>query len=189
MVQRNRIGVILDRVMPVDLALAIGVIGIDVVARLMPHMPNFTPVAASALFAGAVFRTRTLAFVVPLTAMMFSDCVLGFYDWRVMSVVYVALMVPAAFGLLIRYLRASALLFPLALAGSVLFFIATNCAVWMFSGIYAHDATGLIKCYVAALPFFQYTLMGDLFWTVVLFGVFWLGRRAFVTKRAMRFVA
>lgn len=179
MVQRNRIGAALDRFfMPIDLALAISLISIDVVARIMPHVPNFTPVAASALFAGTVFRTRTLTLVVPLAAMVFSDCVLGFYDWRVMSVVYVSLVMPAAFGRLVRHLGASMLLFPLALMASLLFFITTNFAVWMFSGIYTHDATGLIKCYIAALPFFQYTLMGDLFWTVVLFGVFWLGRRA-----------
>ena len=78
-----------------ELALAMGIIGLDVVARLAPHAPNFTPVAASALFAGAVLRSRALALAVPVAAMLATDAVLGGYDWRVMGVVYAALALPA----------------------------------------------------------------------------------------------
>jgi hypothetical protein len=35
-----------------ELALAMSLVGLDVIARVAPHAPNFTPVAASALFAG-----------------------------------------------------------------------------------------------------------------------------------------
>jgi uncharacterized protein DUF6580 len=162
-----------------ELALVLGLIGLDVIARLLPHAPNFVPIAASALFAGAVLGTRPLAFVVPLAAMALSDCVLGFYDWHVMIVVYSALMVPAAMGLLARRSGVLIVLFPLALASSVIFFITTNFAVWMFSGIYARDIAGLSKCYFAAIPFFQNTLLGDLFWTAILFGALSIFRFVF----------
>ena len=33
---------------------------------------------------------------------------------------------------------------------------------------------GLTQCYVAALPFLDKTVLGDLFWTAVLFGGAWL---------------
>ena len=64
------------------------------------------------------------------------------------------------------------------------FFVTSNFAVWMFSGIYARDIAGLVKCYIAALPFFQNTLMGDLFWTAVLFGGLWVVRLALGERRA-----
>jgi len=155
-----------------ELALAMGLVGLDVMARLMPHAPNFTPVAASALFAGAVLRSRTLALAVPVAAMLASDAVLGGYDWRVMGVVYAALALPALLG---RWGRArGAIMFaPLALASSLIFFVTTNFVVWAFSGMYAHDLAGLIHCYVAALPFLQNTIIGDMFWATLLFGGWW----------------
>jgi hypothetical protein len=87
-------------------------------------------------------------------------------------------------GLLTRDSWKPIRLVPLAALSSVFFFVTSNFAVWMFSGIYARDAAGLVKCYIAALPFFQNTLMGDLFWTAVLFGGLWLARRAFGGRRA-----
>jgi hypothetical protein len=45
--------------------------------RLAPHPPNVTPIAAMALFGGAYFRGRKIAFLLPLAAMLLSDLVLG----------------------------------------------------------------------------------------------------------------
>ena len=59
-----------------------------------------------------------------------------------------------------------------AIASSVLFFIITNFGMWMFSGIYPRTVAGLSACYVAAIPFFQNTLAGDLFYATLLFGGF-----------------
>jgi hypothetical protein len=159
-----------------DLALAMSLVGLDVIARLAPHAPNFTPVAASALFAGAVLRSRSLAVAVPLAAMLASDFILGGYDWRVMGVVYAALALPALLG---RWGRARGVivLVPLALSSSLFFFATTNFAVWVFSGMYTHDFAGLIHCYVAALPFLQNTIIGDMFWTILLFGGGWWSAR------------
>jgi hypothetical protein len=158
-----------------EVALAMGLVGLDVVARLAPHAPNFTPVAASALFAGTVLRSRTLALAVPLAAMLASDFVLGGYDWRIIAVVYAALALPALLGRWGRA-RGAIVLAPLALSSSLFFFATTNLAVWAFSGMYTHDLAGLIHCYVAALPFLQNTIIGDMFWTTLLFGAWWSAR-------------
>jgi hypothetical protein len=158
-----------------ELALAMSLVGLDVVARVAPHAPNLTPVAASALFAGMVLRSRALALSVPLAAMLLSDLVLGCHDWRVMGVVYAALALPALLGIWVRA-RSAVLLAPLALSSSLLFFATTNFAVWAFSGMYALDLAGLVHCYVAALPFLQNTVIGDLFWTTLLFGSWWAAR-------------
>ena len=159
-----------------DVLLATGLISLDVVARLVPHAPNFTPLAASALFAAAVFRVRILSLAVPLIAMALSDSVLGFYDWRVMSVVYAAIALPAGMALCAGRLRSPIVVLSLALSSSVVFFVSTNFAVWAFGTTYTHDFAGLSTCYVAALPFFQNTLGGDLCWTCALFGGYQLFR-------------
>ena len=161
-----------------ELALALSLVALDVVVRLAPHAPNFTPVAASALFAGAVLRSRPLALAVPLAAMFVSDLVLGFHDWVVTGVVYAALELPALLGMWARA-RSAVLLAPLALGSSLFFFTSTNFAVWVSSGMYAHDLDGLIRCYVAALPFLQNTVVGDMFWTALLFGGWWSARALF----------
>ena len=158
-----------------ELALAMSLVGLDVVARLAPHAPNFTPIAASALFAGAVLRSRVLALAVPLAAMLASDFILGGYDWRVMGVVYTALALPALLGGCARA-RGAIVLAPLALSSSLFFFATTNFAVWAFSGMYTHDLAGLVHCYVAALPFLQNTVIGDVFWTTLLFGGWWIAQ-------------
>ena len=157
---------------PGELSLAMSLAGLDVVARVAPHAPNVTPIAASAVLAGMVLRSRALAVAVPLSAMLVSDLVTGAYDWRIMGVVYAALALPA---LLARWGRARPMLVlaPLVLSSSLLFFATTNFAVWAFSGMYAHDLNGLVLCYVAALPFLWNTVAGDMLWTTLLFATWW----------------
>ena len=152
-----------------DLLLVAVLIALGVAGRLLPHLPIVTPVAASALFASRVLRVRALAFVVPVAAMALSDAALGFYDWRVMLVVYAALAVPALGGCLFHRLRATGIA-AIVLSSSLIFFIASNFAVWAFSGMYANDLAGLIVCYVAALPFLKYAVAGDAVWAAALFG-------------------
>ena len=159
---------------PGELSLAISLVGLDIVARVAPHAPNVTPIAASAVFAGMVLRSRALALAlaVPIAALLLSDLVVGAYDWRIMGVVYAALALPA---LAARWGRARpvVVLAPLVLSSSLLFFATTNFAVWAFSGMYSHDLHGLIHCYVAALPFLWNTVAGDALWATLLFGTWW----------------
>jgi hypothetical protein len=155
--------------------MAATLIGLVVATRLLPHAPNFTAVAASGLFAGAVLRSRMLGLVVPLAAMALSDSVLGFYDWPIMAAVYFGFAVPACLGWVFRRFHL-ALLVPAAAVCSLFFFVETNFAVWLFGGIYPHRLDGLIACYVAALPFFQNMLSGDIFWTATILSSFWVAR-------------
>ena len=39
---------------------------IAAITRLLPHPPNFTPIAAIALFGGACFSNKKLAFILPI---------------------------------------------------------------------------------------------------------------------------
>lgn len=151
--------------------------------RLLPHPPNFTPVAAIALFGGAHFSSRRAALAMPLVAMFLSDLVLGFfvYDFgwfhRSMSVVYACFVLTVCLGVAIRKRRTPLAVTGAALTGSVLFFIVTNFAVWLRGSLYPKTLEGLATCYVAAIPFFRNTLAGDAFYTLVLFGGFALAER------------
>ncbi len=156
---------------------------LGVVGRLLPHPPNFTPVAAAALFGGFLIRDWRLALLVPLIIMFISDRFHTIYQPEILVVVYGSLCLPVV---LRRFLRSRLTPFRVAgcaLASSLLFYLLTNFAFWWFSPFYSHDLPGLLACYVAGLPFLKYTLAGDLFWSSGLFGAYALGCSVMETSR------
>jgi hypothetical protein len=156
-------------------------------SRLIPHPPNLTSVTAVALFGGAYFSDKRLAFLVPLAALFLSDLILGFYSH--MEVVYLSFALIVCVGLWLQKRRSAFHIAGAALASSVLFFLITNFGVWAFGSLYPKTIAGLLACYVAAIPFFQNTLQGDLFFTAVLFGGFALLERSFPPLREPRTAA
>jgi hypothetical protein len=158
----------------IDLALVVFLVALDVAARLIPHVPGVWPVAASALFAGRMLRLPLLAFVVPLAATVLSNVFLPGDDGRVLLVVAAALCVPALLGIAIRRRGGAAPTVAAMIGSSLVFFAATNFAVWAFDGMYPMTLAGLARCYAAALPFLDRTVVGDLAWCAALFGGAWL---------------
>ena len=150
--------------------------------RLVPHPPNFTPVGAMALFGGAYFGKRALAFVAPLGALLLSDAILGFHSG--MPYVYGSVALIAVIGCTVAGEVTALRVGAAAVLSSVLFFVVTNFGTWLDSGMYPHTAPGLAACYIAAIPFFQNTLAGDLFFTALLFGGFALLERQVPVLRA-----
>lgn len=138
---------------------------------------NFSPVAAIALFAGAMMGNRIAAFAAPLGIMFVSDLVLGFHD--TMWAVYLSLTLVVGIGLVLRARPGMLHAMVGAVAGSVIFFLLTNAAVWMNGTIYSPGFAGLWESYVAGLPFYRNSLMGDLFFTVALFGTYELAASRF----------
>lgn len=149
-------------------------VGLAVFSRMIDHAPNLTAVAAVAMFAGWYFRGRALALAAPISAMLISDVLIGGYQPLVMLAVYSALAAPVLLGRFFGRERSPAGLLGRAMLGSfasaTLFFVVTNLAVWLASGYYPRSAEGLLACYAAALPFFRYTLAGDLGYAMLLFG-------------------
>ena len=143
--------------------------------RLLPHPPNVAPIAAMALFGGAHFARKGWAVAVPLAALLLSDVFLGFHS--LMPVVYIAFAAIIGIGFLLRAGYRLHHIAGASVAGSVLFFVVTNFGVWLLGSLYPKTVGGLLACYVAALPFFQNTLLGDAFFTAVLFGGFALAQR------------
>jgi hypothetical protein len=138
--------------------------------RLVPHPPNFSPIDAMALFSGAYLGRRVLAFAAPLGALLLSDLVLGFYHGQMTVYFSVALIVVIGMAALNR--RSALRIGTAAIASAILFFVITNFGMWLSSGFYPRTLTGLETCFVAAIPFFQNTLGGDLFYATLLFGGF-----------------
>lgn len=140
--------------------------------RLLPHPPGFSPMIAVALFAGFYLRHRYLPFVLIISSMLLSDLLLGAYEVGSMMVVYLALLLPVVLGGFLRKGLSIKRLGVATIGGSLLFFIASNFAVWLFNGWYAPTLAGLIECYIAAIPFYQNALAGDLLYTALIFGVY-----------------
>ena len=138
--------------------------------RLVPHPPNFSPIDAMALFSGAYLGRRWIAFVAPLAALLLSDLALGFYAG--MTTVYATVALIVVIGWWVSSRRTPLRIGTAAIAGSVAFFAITNFAVWLSSGFYPLTYAGLIACYTAAIPFFQNTVAGDVFYAALLFGGF-----------------
>jgi hypothetical protein len=150
--------------------------------RLLPHPPNFTPIGAMALFSGAYIGRRRLAFAAPLGALLLSDLVLGLYHG--MATVYFSVALIVMIGMVALKRTSAVRVGSAAILSSVLFFVITNFGMWMFSGFYPRTLAGLEACYVAAIPFFQNTVVGDLFYAALLFGGFRIAERLVPQLRA-----
>lgn len=169
-------------------------------ARLLPHEPNFTPLAAIALFSGTYLfhhkgirqtikssllsnRINTIIqnifpFAVPLAALVLSDFFIGFYNPIVMVFVYGSFVLSIFIGRLIRTKITASKITIGSLIGSIQFYLLTNFAVWLIPGsLYSKTLDGLIASYVAGIPFFRNTIMGDLFYVGVIFGSYALATK------------
>jgi hypothetical protein len=158
-------------------SLALGLTTLGALARLVPHVPNFTPVGGLSLYAGGRLR-RWQAYVLPLLLMAVTDPLVGGYSFAT-PFVYASLLLNVWIGS--RMLRASASPMRIggaAAIGSLQFFLITNFAVWLsFPTTYAHTLSGLAACYVAAIPFYGRMLAADLLYAGALFGLHaWLTR-------------
>ncbi len=138
-----------------------------VVARLLPHAPNFTPIAAIALF-GGVYLNKKYALILPLVAMFIADLFIGFHE--TMFAVYGAFLLTGCIGLWLRNHKSFKNVLAASLGSSILFFLITNFGFWLTYSLYPKTFAGQIEAYTMALPFFRNTLAGDLFFVGVFFG-------------------
>ncbi len=174
-----------------NLFLILGAVLVASVFRIIPHYPNFTPVAAIALMGGAFIGNRWLSVLVPLLAMLVSDYLtLVFVNaaWATpyeyfSSVgtlfIYASIVVTTLLGRLngrpqnesfISKNYSGKLAFN-ALAAAIIFFVLSNIGVWLNGDIFATNAVGLGATFIAALPFFGYNVAGNLLYSFLFFGI------------------
>jgi hypothetical protein len=123
--------------------------------RLIPHLPNFTPITSLALFSGLMFKRRWLSITIPILAMILSDLVLGFSEITIW--VYLGISAISMVSWFQRKININSILI-----SSLVFFIISNFGVWVIG--YPHTIDGLLTCFTLAIPFFGYSILGDLFW-------------------------
>lgn len=160
---------------------------VGVVARLVPHIPNFAPVTATALFCGAYMSKRysfaaigaimllsdyLLLYINPYGRTSFSHLYMPWDLWHSAIVyVYLSFGISALVGWFVKSRRTGGVVILATLFCSVQFFLVTNAGVWI-AGAYDRGLDGLWQSYVAAIPYFRGTLLGDLFYTCAFFGMF-----------------
>jgi hypothetical protein len=159
--------------------------GLAAALRLIPLAGwNVAPVGALALYGGARLPWWA-ALGLPLGLMYATDLIL----WRTTGArpldlfVYGSYAAIALIGMLLRRTSSPTAIGLAAVASSALFFLVTNYGSWLDlrgpAGFYDDSLTGLLACYAAGLEFARGTIVGDLLFTPVLFGVHaLLGRRA-----------
>ena len=166
-------------------------------SRLIPHPPNFAPIGGMALFGATYYVRKVWAYLIPVAAMWISDLILNnvvyaqYFD-KFVWLYAGSLFTYAAFAIIVlmgtftlRKVRVPQLLFS-ALGASVIFYLVSNFGVWLTSGMYPRSWEGLMACYVAAIPFFHNTVLGDLCYTAALFGLFESSLYLFPSLRTQR---
>ena len=144
----------------------IGLILILALARLIPHPPNFTPVIAVAILSGYFFKNVNLSLLTLLVAMLISDLFIGFYE-NVIFVYASLLLITFAFHKINKKINFKNL-FIYGFAGSLIFFIVSNFGVWALGSpgvldvAYERNLSGLVECYILAIPFFGNTFLSTL---------------------------
>jgi hypothetical protein len=138
---------------------------------LIPHIWNFTAIGALAIFSGAQFSNRGLAFILPLAAMAISDIVIG-NGFSVL--VYIGFTAMVACGFLVRSKVTVTNVILASFISASIFFLITNFAFFYPATLYPHNFSGILTSYAAGLPFFRNMLIGNMVFSAVLFSSFYL---------------
>jgi hypothetical protein len=169
-----------------------GMILLAAFSRMIPHMQNFSPLGAIGLFGAAHFSKKWQAFFVPLAATWLSDLFInnvlygqfnshfvwfygGFY-WQYGSYLLITLIAILIF----KKVNTQRVIIG-ALTSTAIFFFITNAGCWLHNPIYPQNFGGLMSCYAVGIPFLKGTLLGDLFFSAILFGSFYFAERKLPT--------
>jgi hypothetical protein len=166
-------------------------------SRIIPHMPNFSPLGAIALFGAAHFTKRWQALFIPIAATWLSDLFInnviyaqyypkftwfyqGFY-WQYVSYLLIAL----AGTVILKKVRIQTVIAG-AFTSTTIFFLVSNFGVWAEGTMYPKTFEGLMACYAAGIPFAKGTILGDLVYSGILFGMFALAQKQFPLLRSLK---
>jgi len=165
------------------------IVAIVIVAlsRLLPHIPNFTPIAAMALFGGAFLSNKKLAYLLTFAALLLSDILVNtilYNDYNFTNylaqpfvwAVYFSFALTVFMGTSFQHnINVKNVAF-FSVSSSLIFWLLTNFACWPNNPLYTQDLAGLVNCYIAAIPFIG-NVIGDLFYNSLLFGTLFLASK------------
>jgi hypothetical protein len=178
--------------------LPIGLMIVAFASRLIPHIPNFTPLESIALFGGVYLTSKRLSFLLPIAAIYFSDLILNNTIYKIyypdvegmvwistyMIWTIVAIVGITSLGHILKNRLKPSTIIGFSFLGSILFFVVSNFGVWAGSLIYPKSLLGLIECYTAAIPFFRNSLISNMVFTIALFGLYeLLSKKVYFLKK------
>jgi hypothetical protein len=158
--------------------------------RVMPGRPfGFAPQMAMALFAGSVINDKKLSFLLPILSLFISDVIYevlyrnglsvmgGFYNGQLLNYVLFAAITIVGFNIrkenVVDIIAGS-------LVAATAYFVLSNLGVWLLGGLdinnipYPKTAMGFVECFAAGLPFYKMSVYSTLFFSMVLFGGYYL---------------
>lgn len=166
--------------------LTFSIILLAALSRLIPHVPNFTPLVAMALMGGMFIENKKLAIQIPLLSMLISDCLLGmlfgfeYFFHSTTLFVYISFLLISLIGIYIKNNEKTGFIHTMfySLICSTLFFLITNFGVWI-SLEYYEGLSGLLYTYILAIPFFGPTIYSGLFYGAILYSSLFLLNKKF----------
>lgn len=160
----------------------LGLIILALASRILnayvPFLGNFAPVTAIALFGAVTFEKRWMSLLLPISLMFVSDFIIAQINGlsvihHYSAYVYGGFVLVNILGVISKKNFGTAKMLGLSLTSSFIFFLVSNFGVWMdIQSGYARSIQGLLDCYVMGLPFLQWTILGDLIFTTILFGAY-----------------
>jgi len=144
-----------------NIYLFIGIFFSLVSSRLIPHPPNFTVMLALSFYVPAIFGSRYIFFV--LLSFALTDLLINYHyltHWTWGSVLLIGLL--SVYFTNSVFSRMSG-----ALLGTLIFFMVTNFGVWT-TGMYGYTSSGLVTCYIMAIPFYAYTVISTLIFSLLI---------------------
>ena len=152
--------------------ISIGILLVISASRLIPHPPNFTSLIAISFYIPAMFGYRYITPVV--FAFGITDLILGFHSVILFTWGSIILI-----GIISKYFSSTLKSrFLGVLTGAVIFFVTTNFGVWLI-GSYGYTFSGLLTCYVLAIPFFTNTVISTIFYAIIIEIILSIFQRSF----------
>lgn len=143
------------------LKITIGILLVLSASRFIPHPPNFTSLLALSFYVPALLGVKFLPIVI--ISFIITDFFLGFHSVSLFtwgSVVLIGLS--SKFFIRNLQTRISG-----SLLGAFIFYIITNFGVWSL-GSYGYNLKGIIDCYTLAIPFFAYSIISTLIFSIII---------------------
>lgn len=155
-------------------------------------LPNFSAIGAIAIFGAAYFKGPS-RWLIPFGIYWASDLILNnivyaeYYEsFQLMGNywVYASFILAGVVGFYVMKKKTLPRLVGASFGAAVIFFLISNFGVWAGGTMYMKDLGGLMTCYIAGIPFFWNTILGNLIYGFLLFGIYeWVMNRSFLSLK------
>lgn len=178
--------------------IVLGLMITGIFARLIPHIPNFTPTESIAIFGAAYLGYRYLALLLPIGLIYTSDFILNntiarpffpnaegiiWYDHYMLFTAIAIVSIVLLSKIMLKTINTKNVIITV-ITGTLIFFMMTNFGAWASAkSVYPANVNGLLMAYIAGLPFLKASLLGNLVFSGILFGSKAVIERLLFTKQ------